>query len=174
MLNLPTTQSDPLVWEILGEIGDSVAPTSQSKPIDKLRARHHALAQAIASGMRLSIAAAAYGYSNSYVSILISDPTFSELVAHYQQDKTKAWADLQTRMQALSVEASDEILTRLEDKPEEFTNGTLLELIKLTADRTGHGPKSTTDVNIHVGLSERMQAARERIAQKEKVIEHEN
>ena len=56
-----------------------------------------------------------------------------------------------------------ELQDRLELDPEKVSTDQLLDTIKLTADRTGNGPKQT-NVNVNVNLGDRMKAARERAA----------
>ena len=138
-------------------------PAAGPSPLEKIRAKHHALAQALANGMTQRLAAAMYGYTESRISILASDPAFAELVAHYQGERNADISRLTEKMKMLSSEAADELLRRIEEAPDDLTAGNLLKLLELTADRTGHGPKTTNDVNVFVGLAERMQAARQRI-----------
>lgn len=170
MLGLALTTEDfvePLEHNLEGELtpedlsilgqGEVVGAT----PIKKLRARHHSLAKAIAAGMRPGIAAHTYGYTPATVSKLLGDPSFSELVQHYQQTDDHDFAQAKERLAALSVEAMDEIEHRLENEPEDITFAQLMRLAELALDRTGHGPKQTQDVNVNIGIAERLRAARE-------------
>lgn len=142
----------------LDEPRESVAP-----PIKKLRERHHALARMLASGMAPGEAAIACGYVGSRVSILQSDPTFSELVAHYRELRTERYFDGMQVMAELHMDAVEEIRDRLEAEPEEFTIGQLMELTKLTADRTGKGPSTKSEVDVKIGLADRLQAGYARV-----------
>lgn len=153
----------------------SVDRVRSSPPaLGRLRARHHALAKALAEGMRPGIAAATYGYSASRVSILQGDPTFQELVAHYRREADHDYRRVHERLSDLSVEALDLLEQRLEDAPEKLKTGELLKLVELTTDRTGHGPKASTEVNINVGFAERLREARKRLeAARGPVIEGE-
>jgi hypothetical protein len=131
---------------------------STAEPIKKLRERHHALARMLATGMAPGEAAIACGYSSSRVSILQGDPTFRELVSHYADLRTERYFDGLQVMAELHMDAVEEIRDRLENEPEEFTIGQLMELTKLTADRTGKGPTTKTEVDVKVGLADRLQA----------------
>lgn len=131
--------------------------------LQRLRARHHALAKALAQGMRPGVAAATFGYSASRVSILQGDTTFQELVAHYKAETDHDYGRIQERLTGLSIEAIDELEKRLEDEPEKVTNTQLMRLIEITADRTGHGPKASQDVNINVGFADKLREARKRV-----------
>lgn len=137
--------------------------TVKPSPLARLGARHHALARALASGMRPGIAAATYGYCLSRVSILQSDPSFQELLAHYQSEASHDFARVQERMTGIAVDALDEIDKRLTENPQQISTPVLAKLIELTADRTGHGKKNETDVNINIGFADRLRSARERM-----------
>lgn len=143
----------------------SGARVERSSPpaLQRLRARHHALAKALAEGMRPGIAAATYGYSVSRVSILSADPAFRELVEHYRVQVDHDYRRVHDRLADLSVEAMDELEHRLEESPEKVSVTQLLKLVELTADRTGFGPKSNTDVNVTVGFGDRLREARKRV-----------
>ena len=97
------------------------------------------------------------------LSVLRGDPAFEELIAFYQGDKAKPVLDLQERMTSLALDATQELQDRLELDPEKVSTDQLLDTIKLTADRTGNGPKQT-NINVNVNLGDRMKAARERAA----------
>ena len=162
-----------LVNSLAGELTDtdlrmegSVPKGSEASPLRRLGARHHALAKALAEGMRPGRAAALYGYSNSRISILQGDPTFNELLEHYRSEVEFDYARTRARLIALGVDATDEIAARLEDdkKREAISTGQLLKIIEVTADRTGHGKKIEADVNLNVNFADRLRAARERVA----------
>lgn len=139
------------------------AVRSSPPVLQRLRARHHALAKALAQGMRPGVAAATFGYSASRVSILQGDTTFQELVAHYKAEADHDYARIQERLTGLSIEAIDELEKRLEEEPKKVTNTQLMKLIEISADRTGHGPKATQDVNVNVGFADRLREARKRV-----------
>lgn len=136
------------------------------KPIAKLRDRHHALARCLAQGMSNAAASAITGYDPSRISILKADPTFKELVAQYTSIEDGLLADFTERATNLSLSAMNEIADRLEEAPEEFSVPTLLEIVKTTADRTGHAPISKNiNVNVAAGMGDRLAAARRRMQQ---------
>lgn len=163
-------------------VADLKTPATQvqtSAPIKQLRDTHHALARLLATGMGEAEASLQTGYSPSRISILKADPTFRELLEFYRARGEESVADFRERMALVGMTALAEIRDRLEEKPEEFNNTQLRELVRDLADRTGHAPEKaggSTSVTINVGLSERMQAARERTAAAlaaAKVIDHE-
>lgn len=153
---------------------------SKPTPLKRLGDRHHALARCLASGMAESDAAIACGYVISRVSVLKSDPAFQELLAFYREDADRAYRDMHERLAGLSRDAVDELHTRLEDdiqaEEKKISVGQLLEIAKMGADRTGHGPQSSQNVNVNVGIASRLEAARRRVSERQAsqaVIEHE-
>ena len=139
--------------------------------IAKLRDRHHSLARCLAQGMSNTEASAVTGYDPSRVSILKADPTFRELISHYRSKEDSALADWSQRAASLSLMAVDEMTDRLEEAPEDFTVGQLLEVTKVLADRTGHAPvQKVQQTNINVELGNRMLAARQRLANLSEII----
>lgn len=181
---LPRTRgraAKPLTADILGDLNEadfaalatekgSVAPA-----IKRISDRHHQLARNIASGMDMTQAGVISGYSASRVSILKADPAFKELVEFYRTDVDLAYRDLHQQLSGLALDATAEISDRLELEPEKFTVGQLLEVAKLGADRTGHGPTSAGPVTnnnfvVHVPLKQPDEATW--LAAHQPVIEH--
>ncbi len=167
----PKAGAVPLVFEFVAELAenDLLLLDSDARvkvgapPIERIRPRHHALAKSLARGMRPGIAAATHGFSVSRVSILASDPTFKELVEHYRREEQHDYANVQERLTGITVAAMDELAERIEEDPKSVPTAQLTRLVMVGADRTGHGPKAQTDVNITLGLAERMRQARERL-----------
>lgn len=136
--------------------------------LKRLSDRHHTLARLVASGMKLDTAATTVGYNGARVSILKSDPMFIQLVNFYRSQEAKVIRDLGEKLSGLASDAIDALSDRLEDEDErkKIPTGHLLEMAKVGADRSGFGPQSTTtQVNIHANLADRMQAARQRAAE---------
>lgn len=151
---------------LLGDEKGSV-PT----PLKRISSRHHAVARAIASGQDAKQISAIYNYSESRISILKSDPAFSELVAFYQAQDTEIVRDMNTQLAEVATDALEELRARLEDDPDKFSHGQLMEVVKLGADRTGHGPQtSQTNVNINVDLASRLEAARKRVNERRALV----
>lgn len=132
-------------------------------PVKKLRQRHHALAKLVAQGTPVGDAAIIVGYSNSRVSILQADASFAELVKFYKKQTDEIYYGLHERLSNLSKDSADELHQRLEDSPKDFTQGQLMELVKMGADRTGHGVSVSQNIDIKVGLAEKLEAGRRRL-----------
>lgn len=135
---------------------------STATPIKKLRQRHHALARALADGLPAGEAGIMCGYSASRVSILLGDKTFQELIEFYSGTKRERYLEMHELIAGLAEDAVEELTERLETSPEDITVGQLLEISKMSLDRSGYGPTSTATVNVNVGLAEKLQKARQR------------
>ena len=128
---------------------------SLPRSIQRLRSSHHALARCLASGMKASQAALITGYTQNRISLLQLDPTFKALVADYRNESRDIMADLAERMTNLSLDAIEELQDRLADAPEAFSIGMLLDVVKATADRTGHGPNQDVTLKIQPNMIDR-------------------
>jgi hypothetical protein len=146
--------------EGLDEEKGSAAPR-----IQKMRQRHHALAKGLADGMSEAECSAVFGYSSSRISILKSDQAFKELLLFYSQASTERYVEAKQVMADLHLDTAEILRERLEDNDEDISVGQLLEIMKVTADRTGHGPTTKVETNIKVGLADRMDSARRRVDQ---------
>lgn len=169
-IHLTGRQPKPVSAEVCRELRESdlallatergVQPTH----VQRITSRHHALARCLASGMSATEAGLVTGYTGSRMSVLRGDPAFEELITHYTSIKGEVVVDLQERMAQLALDATAVMADRLEETPEQFDNDQLHDLVKLTADRTGNGPKTTVNHNVNVNLGDRLRAARERVA----------
>lgn len=154
--------------EVIGEVEeadllrlDAPRPTGQAVRIKEFRDRHHSVARLLASGHAPWEVAAITGYDKSRVSILQADPAFQELLAHYRDCDHARTADLGAMVKDVAATAVSRLADRLEsDELIEFAD--LSKAAKDLLDRAGHGPKSTKDVNINVGLADRIEQARQR------------
>jgi len=140
--------------------------------VKRLTDRHHALARNLAAGTPIGEAAVMVGLTLNRCSILMTDPAFIELLSFYREDVTKVYRDMHEKLAGISSTALDELADRLEDEPEKVSTNALLDIIKMGADRTGHGPQSMqTNVNLNVDMASRLEAARRRVQQRTLVIE---
>lgn len=137
---------------------------SKASPLKRISERHHALARLIAAGTSQTDAGIITGYQASSISILMDDPTFAELVEFYKREVDVEYRGMHAQMAGLGADALDELRKRLEDEPEKMGASFLLDLVTKIADRTGHGAqtKTTQEVNITVGLADKMKLAREK------------
>jgi len=166
-----------LDFDLVGELGETElealnAPRPATVQISKIRDSHHTIARYIAQGLGGTEISRLTGYSVSRISILRTDPAFSELVNFYQGKMVDVRAKLDERLVDATGTALSVLQERLEDDPECFTNGELTDVLKVLADRSGYGP-SKTNLNVNVGMAERLKAARQRVINtgKEEVIQ---
>lgn len=154
----------PRVLRVLSEADRALfgAPLKVSK-LKRISDRHHALARLIASGKKPIEAAAMTGYTPQTVSVLKGDPAFAELVAFYREDAEREYVKLHDVIAGLSLDAFLELRRRVEDEVEKLSVNQLMEIAKLSADRSGHGPSSSQQINVNVGLADRLDAARKRM-----------
>jgi hypothetical protein len=143
---------------------------SQAPALKRLTDRHHALARCLASGMTERDSAMACGYVLSRVSILKSDPAFKELLSFYRDSTNQQYMDMHERLAGLSRDAVEELRVRLEEdmqlEEKNISVGQLMEMAKLGADRTGHGPQSNQTVNVNLNVASRLEAARKRVQER--------
>lgn len=139
---------------------------STAPSIKRIRDRHHSLARCLATGMKNSEASLVTGYDPSRISILLKDPTFAALVDDYRRMENGAAADFAERTGVLTLTAVNQLQDALEDEENPLPVGTVLEIAKFGADRTGHAPVSKNiQVNVDARLGDRLRAARQRLAQ---------
>jgi hypothetical protein len=120
-----------LTEDDLGALQAPSALGSAPIPIQALRASHHQLAQLLAQGRPDTEISLITGYSASRISILKSDPTFSELLASYRNVREKVFVDTLERMKVLGLSTLDELQERLESAPEKWSNRELMEMAEL-------------------------------------------
>lgn len=171
-LDLKTVGLEPTRTPDDGEAATGLA----MPPLKRIRERHQSLARAIALHPEKSQKQIAleHGIAPGTLSRLCGDQTFKDLVEHYKQDLEVALEDTVAKLSTLSREAIDELQERLDNNPDDLTTGQLIEIVKMSADRSGHGPTSQQNVNINVGLANRLNEARERVKQidaKARVVE---
>lgn len=163
----------PLLTHIVRELEvsdilelDKSSRDTKAPLVKALRERHHRLARLLAEGVSETEAAIQCDYSQSRVSILKADPSFQALLAHYRTRVDEVYLGMHQRLSDLSQTAAAILADRLEDEPEQFSNNELAKLVQIGADRTGHGPSSTTKLEIGSGFAARLDAARRRLAER--------
>ena len=156
---------------VLLDVERGVKPTH----VKKLRDSHHKAARLIAQGLPMWDVSFHTGLTASRISVLKSDPSFQELLSLYQREvgdiSRAAFAENQQKLSALNSDAIEELHDRLIDEPEKFSQGDLVDIIKMSSDRTGLGPQSrSTNLNVNVGIADTISEAWDRVS-RAKVIE---
>lgn len=111
-----------------------------AKSLLRIHASHHALARCVAAGLKDTQAALVTGYSTVRVAQLRSDPAFVALVTDYREEIKSVFADFTERACNIKFDALELLQEKMHEAPETLTIPVLLDIIKLFADRTGHGP----------------------------------
>jgi hypothetical protein len=106
-----------------------IAPASS--PIARIKHAHHSLARRIALGESPAVISAATGYSPGYISTIQRDPAFIELLSYYTTQAEQIFVDVAERMRDLGIASIEELQTRLDEKPEEWSRRELMELAEL-------------------------------------------
>lgn len=138
---------------------DAATPAKQ---VQKLKDRHHSLARLLASGVAEGEAAIIVGYDLARVSVLKSDPAFSELVSFYREKVDVAFAETMDQLAGLNRDALLELRERIENEPEKFSNEELRKLLETSLDRSGYGPTHKQETTVNISLSEKLESARKR------------
>lgn len=151
------------------ESGESLGV--RTPDIKSIRYTHHRLAQLLAGGMNETVAARLCNLNPQRISHLKHSPAFAELLAHYASVQEEAFAEFVETASALNMDMLGRLQEILDEEPEKITASVAIEAIKLLSDRTGHAPvqKSISNVNVNIGMGERLRAARERAAQAERL-----
>lgn len=121
----------PLVEADLQQLIDSPTLAAPLQTLGQIRASHHELARLLAQGTNQVNAGLIVGYSQSYISVLKSDPAFKELLAHYQSERESLFIDTLERMRGLGFRALEELEQQLEEAPEKWSRRELMEMADL-------------------------------------------
>lgn len=132
----------------LPEILASPAPPPAERPMLRIRHQHHLAAKLMADGKKQAEVALITGYSTARLAQLEKDPSFQELLSHYKDQAVEKWLNVHERLAALGITVTEELMDRLEEAPEDFSNEELRKLAETLLDRGGYGPQSTKNVNV--------------------------
>lgn len=133
--------------------------------IDRLRAKHHAVARLFALGKTIGEVTAETGYTYNSVKLVKEAPAFKELIAFYEKSYKfeffESAGDYATLAIDNMVTAESMITDKLNDAMatgEDLPTKELLAISRDAADRFGFGKKNT-QVNVNVDFANRLEAA---------------
>lgn len=140
-------------------LSPSKLPTANVPVVKELKQSHHQLAQLLAlknhSQTEISLIT---GYSQAYISRILTDPAFQALMAHYAEVREMVYVDVMERMKNLGLDAMEELQKRMAESPESFSIRETQELMELTlvkpmaiaagANANGNGTKAAPVINI--------------------------
>ena len=127
----------------------TLAAADPKAPLARISAPHHALARAVAQGKKDVEISAIYGYAPARMRTLREDPAFMELVSHYEEQELSASASIDEQITHLALKAKEILLDRMEEDPNSLSTKDLKDLMIAGLDRTGHGPQSSTKIDIN-------------------------
>lgn len=142
------------------ELAQIVEPRQALK---RLNARHHLVAKFLAKGVPAVTVAVMVGMRAGTISLLKGDKSFRELIDFYTDHEDVKSDEFFERLGGIAKDAAAELEFRLEVEPDKIPVTQLLKIIEVTADRTGHGPQTTTNHNVTHDIADRLQAARRRM-----------
>lgn len=150
----------------MGDVAKLQLPAPPRPALKRITDRHHAFARMIAGGGKPGEVEAYLGYAAGTHARIKDDPSFKELVEFYRSDVQREYRGVAEKLSGIASDALDLIEERLNDPKErpKISIKTAMEVAALGADRTGHGPQSTTNANVNVftDLASRMAEARRR------------
>lgn len=118
----------------------AVGETGGIASLQRIRTIHHQIARMLAGGEKAVNISAILGVTPERVWQLKQDPTFAELMAHYEEHEEAAEVSIKQRFYSLGTAGMETLQERLLDDPESFGNGHLMELVKLSVG--GEAPRT--------------------------------
>lgn len=122
--------------------------TEPWRPLERVRHTHHLAARTIAEGRTYVETSEITGYTPVRIGQLMDDPTFQELVRHYKAQVDGKWLNVQERLASLGLALTEEMMQRLDETPEKFSNEELRRWAETLLDRSGNGPSATRNINV--------------------------
>jgi len=104
--------------------------------LQKVRQIHHLQARLLSEGRTLTEVAGLCGTSAVRLSMLQKDPMFQELIEYYRRQGEHAFVEVKEKLGVLGTMATEELIERLDEKPESFSNETLMRLGTFALDRS--------------------------------------
>lgn len=153
-VRLPVKDVLPVSSDELGVLFENRG--TKGKRLKSVRRIHHKMARLLAAGVGPVEVAAATGMSTSRVWLLKNDPSFQELVAHYEAEEEERWQEVRDQAEMVGVSAVEELQDRLESEPEKVPTGQLVRIAKLGLDYGGHKPAEKHEGMILSGTIEQL------------------
>lgn len=154
---------------LLLEPSDVKVDEEDPRDLKKIREKHHHVARNIAGGLSQRLVAQICGYDESYLSVLLNNPSMVELVELYRIQNGAASQLATEKLKTVGLKALEQLDEKLDSGT--MTENGLLAAAKLGLDRSGNGPTSTQrqvgeqHIFDHAKLHELNQEARRRNAE---------
>lgn len=152
--------------QLIALSGDILPDEDDPSDLKKIREKHHHVARLVADGMAQRLVASITGYSESYISVLLNNPSMAELVEFYRIKNGAAIDVVVEKLKTVGLKALERLDARVE--ADELDNNELISAAKLGFDRSGHGPASKqhivdeTHIFDHAKLAELNKEAKRR------------
>lgn len=104
--------------------------------IASIRSIHHRIAMLLSTGCPPAKVSAVTGMGVERIRTLQQDPTFRELLAHYNGQVEEAFVDFQERLASVGTLVLEELQDRLLNAPETFTISQMVNVLESTFDRS--------------------------------------
>lgn len=137
-------------------------PPVRQQTLRSIRGSHHEAARLVGLGKTNAEISLITGYSAETIKSLKRDPSFQELIAHYQAEVREVYIDTHRRLAGMTNDFIEILHERGLEKPDSLKTEDIIKAISLGADRTGFGPKATINSNVvvtHVELERIKQEA---------------
>ena len=150
------------------ELTESDRAVARPQQLKRLRDSHHAIAKAVARGLKPVEISAMTGYSLARIYTLEHDPTFRELVEFYRADGDRVARNVEGMLLGIALDSYQVLHERILDNPEDIGFMQLHELAKNAIDRAGFAPVSRSiNKNINENIGERLDRANGRPVKKD-------
>lgn len=126
------------------DLGSEPVEDDDPSDLKKIREKHHSVARMIAGGLSQRMVSNLCGYSESYLSVLLNNPSMVELVELYRIQQGQSSQLIVEKLKTVGLRATEQLEDRLEEG--KLNNQELLSLAKLGLDRGGHGPTSNQHI----------------------------
>ena len=158
-----------MAWD-LEIVGETVAvrdgepvPVAEPVSVKRLAQSHHMAARRLARGLSVMQVSAQTGYSPGRLASLKVDPSFKELVVHYERDNADIQGEVEERMRLIAEDARGVLHNRILDDPDSMDPALVLEISKVYYDRAGYAPISrSVNKNLNLTIGARMDALSKR------------
>jgi hypothetical protein len=142
-----------LIWEVIRVLKapddlhllQSTLPAPRAN-LTQIRHSHHQLARLLSQGMSQNEASQQTGYAPAYISVLKTDPSFSELITYYAAQQEMQHVDVLDRMRTLGLNTLEELQTRLETDPDSYSLRELMEQAELMLIKPMVATRSTMPI----------------------------
>lgn len=135
--------------------------TEDPADLKKLREKHHSVARMIAAGLNQRMVSQICGYTESYISVLLNNPSMQELIELYRIQNGAAGQVIVEKLRTVGMKAIEKLDEKIDN--DKLNNNELIQAAKLGLDRSDHGPTSRSHhihENHHIDHAQIVEATR--------------